>query len=389
MGIFAIVSNIVFLLPLSGQELAKDNGSQIVVAEGVGASPDEALKDAFRNAVRQVVGAVIDAETQVRNDELINDKVLTYSDGFIKKFDEIDGSKKQSGGLHRIRIKAEVERKSLLAKLRSSTVVSTPVNGAGMFAEVAAKLEAEKEVNQILRKLFDGFPESCINARVLGEPKVIKTDTENATLEIWVQVEPNLTALADFLDGLHQTLGDMAVETLELECKRTPIDHLGGLGILPIELHNPPDSEWQRFTYKFKQFIVYPSGKSKDCLSIFVGKQVSGPEEQIEYKRYMIPNTSMKIFLEMKNKIGVITLRLNDQDGILVKEDRLKVIHPFIYHDALDSTPKSYFYLSPLFMSFHYERFLYTPMFQIPFRIQLSLEQLKSVKDLEMTVEFQ
>jgi hypothetical protein len=37
-----------------------------VEAEGLGASPDEALKDAFRNAVRQVVGAVVDAETIVR-----------------------------------------------------------------------------------------------------------------------------------------------------------------------------------------------------------------------------------------------------------------------------------------------------------------------------------
>ena len=65
---------------------AKNEQLQEVVAEGVGTTADEAIKDAFRNAVRQVVGAVVDAETLVKNDELIDDKVLTYSDGFIKGY---------------------------------------------------------------------------------------------------------------------------------------------------------------------------------------------------------------------------------------------------------------------------------------------------------------
>lgn len=65
--------------PSSTQSGAEASPSEAIVVEGVGMTPDEALKDAFRNAVRQVVGAVVDAETLVKNDEVINDKVLTYS----------------------------------------------------------------------------------------------------------------------------------------------------------------------------------------------------------------------------------------------------------------------------------------------------------------------
>jgi hypothetical protein len=43
--------------------------------QGSVSTADEALKDAFRNAVRQVVGAVVDADTLVKNDEVIDDKV--------------------------------------------------------------------------------------------------------------------------------------------------------------------------------------------------------------------------------------------------------------------------------------------------------------------------
>src|SRR6516164_7487637 len=52
-----------------------------VIAEGVGTTADDALRDAFRAAVRQTVGTMVDAETLVKNDTVISDKVLTYSDG--------------------------------------------------------------------------------------------------------------------------------------------------------------------------------------------------------------------------------------------------------------------------------------------------------------------
>ncbi len=57
-----------------------------VVAEGVGLTVDDARKDAFRSAVRQVVGAMIDAETLVKNDQIVADEVLTFSAGMVKGF---------------------------------------------------------------------------------------------------------------------------------------------------------------------------------------------------------------------------------------------------------------------------------------------------------------
>ncbi|MEK6238929.1 MAG: SHD1 domain-containing protein, partial [Planctomycetales bacterium] len=68
--------------PAGDNPFQETKGTQTVLAEGVGTANDAALKDAFRNAVRQVVGTVVDAETLINNDKLIDDKVLTYSDGF-------------------------------------------------------------------------------------------------------------------------------------------------------------------------------------------------------------------------------------------------------------------------------------------------------------------
>src|SRR5712692_9942416 len=78
------------LLALAGEEPA---AYRTVVAEGVGQTAEDARKDAFRNAVRQAVGALIDAETLVQNDQVIKDEVLTYSNALVKSYKEVDKPK--------------------------------------------------------------------------------------------------------------------------------------------------------------------------------------------------------------------------------------------------------------------------------------------------------
>lgn len=162
-----------------------------VVAEGVGSSTDEALKDAFRNAVRQVVGAVVDAETLINNDELIDDKVMTYSDGFIKKYVEVPGSKKVRGGLQRIKIKATVERRSVIQKLSAVNIKLKGVDGKGMFAEVATKLEGEAGAKALIAKEFDSYPANVLQGVIKGKPSVeTKGGDTILTCEVEISVDP-------------------------------------------------------------------------------------------------------------------------------------------------------------------------------------------------------
>ena len=76
------------------------------------ATADDSLKDAFRNAVQQVVGVLVDAETFVKNEEIISDKVLTYSNGFVSTYKEIERPH-LDGGNFRTKIKATVETRKL------------------------------------------------------------------------------------------------------------------------------------------------------------------------------------------------------------------------------------------------------------------------------------
>ena len=93
--------------------------AEIVNVEGRGTGTDktEALKDAYRDAVERAVGMYVDAEQQIKNEELVEDKILTQSNAYIEKY-EVVRERKKANGLFEIQINADVKKSALAKKLR-------------------------------------------------------------------------------------------------------------------------------------------------------------------------------------------------------------------------------------------------------------------------------
>lgn len=72
---------------------------------------DDALNDAQRNAVEQVLGTILSSETLVENFVLVQDKILTRVHGYVKKYTVL--SEKYSAEECTIVIRAEVEEMAL------------------------------------------------------------------------------------------------------------------------------------------------------------------------------------------------------------------------------------------------------------------------------------
>jgi hypothetical protein len=98
----------IFTLAAGAQE------TKTVTAEGVAAiqgnardiARDAAIEDAQKRAVEQAIGILIDSQTQVENYQLISDKILSQTKGYIKRY-TIAGESADSG-LLRVSINAEV-----------------------------------------------------------------------------------------------------------------------------------------------------------------------------------------------------------------------------------------------------------------------------------------
>ena len=136
-----------------------------VTVSGYGATPEAAERSALQKAVRKAVGEMVDAETIAQNGELIKDKVLTYSDGFVQSKKTISGPEKDEDlGLFSIVIEAKVLPKKLAAKLEESRITTSAVAGEDIWAQSVSKISNVFEGREMLAKLVN---EEIIPARLL------------------------------------------------------------------------------------------------------------------------------------------------------------------------------------------------------------------------------
>ena len=64
-----------------------ENDEVTLVVSGEASTHDEAVKMALRSAVEQTFGTLVSSNTQILNDELIKDEIVTVSSGTIKKYE--------------------------------------------------------------------------------------------------------------------------------------------------------------------------------------------------------------------------------------------------------------------------------------------------------------
>lgn len=92
------------------------------VASGIGVDADGALKNALRNAVQKAVVLVVSAETLARNEEIVRDEILAYSDYYVEKYSKIDEQKK-GDEIYEVNIEALVRKRKLVEKLTEAHVI--------------------------------------------------------------------------------------------------------------------------------------------------------------------------------------------------------------------------------------------------------------------------
>jgi hypothetical protein len=192
----------VAVLLLAGHGRAEPMKTEVVIAEGVGVDVDRARKDAYRNAVRQVVGAYVDAETIVANDALITDRVITLSPAFIERVEPVAGSEREEDGLVRLRIRAWVRITKLLDELAAGRIktraITKTIDTDSLVAEMTTKSDQSRSKREILAKLFADYPESCLVVRQSARESIDTLPDGETILKVPLSIIPNDEAFMAF-----------------------------------------------------------------------------------------------------------------------------------------------------------------------------------------------
>lgn len=403
-----------FSTPLRAQ--SKDgkfskSSTQTVVVEGAGETADEAIKDAFRVAVRQVVGAFVDAETLLENDELIRDKVLTYSNGCIKKYSEI--RKVEENGLFRVKIRADVERTQVIERLKAANVETKNIDGKSLFAEAITDLEREKDATALLKQAMNNFPINCLKVNAIGEPKLIDKDDATATISINVQIAADVEAYKTFAKHLQNILEKMVAKDqkgdFSITSERQSEGYYMSSGFMAYA-----HPVWMPKAYKSNESVG--GFLHKDKFVIALCTRASSNLDKLSFRYYLLDNSLVGLFGESaKNETHQVRLMLKDTNNKVIKTDLFSLqpqrttsnryfavnLISTTYGNGFDlfSSPEDaerirrrwndsglVFFIAPTF--FNRDNYiLHNPKLDFERKIRLRLEELPSIQAVDLQIE--
>ena len=229
------------LLPLAASA-ADDDSLVEVFAVGSGLTQDAAMKAANKAAVEQVVGTMVDATTRIENDELVEDRILTYSAALIAD-SKIVGAPKTVDGLITVKVKATVKKTALKEKLVAAKILEVELDGESLWAQAISAqdnlADAEAMIADVLAKHL-----ACVVAeQIPGKNGKSPIDYDPKTGEVFanVRVRIDMAKYAQFAKEVLDKLGPMAERIVGVQ----GVDKKGNSRIKNIRFGFPSDAQLQ------------------------------------------------------------------------------------------------------------------------------------------------
>jgi len=182
----------------------KGANQKILVTTGIGIDDDAARKNALARAVEEAVGVVVDAQTTVKDEQLISDKILTYSDAFVSHVEVIRTWKEAE--LTNVKIQATVEMRPLIQKLEANNIAVKDVSGESLFATAVTQEKRKADGQTLILEQLKDFPVNVMQAEIAGEPQIVKTDGDDATVRYDLRLSVDRQKYKEFVERLKRTL---------------------------------------------------------------------------------------------------------------------------------------------------------------------------------------
>ncbi len=233
----------------------KVENTKVIISTGYGTNKEQALNHAFKSAIQQYVGVVVDSETIMKNGELIKDNILTASNGFIKSYDVL--STRVEDGLVETQIKAIVESQKIFSKIKKLKIntisFQSEISGKNLKAEIVTKQQSKKDSAKILKKAIDKFLstssiQDMLDLKILNA-KFEKDKVKDFKIPIVInyRLALNYNVYSQKVKELEQTFKNLGVKLH----KRVDLPFLKGSSLY-VKNHT-----------KVKKLMMYPSSKTQ------------------------------------------------------------------------------------------------------------------------------
>ncbi len=212
-----ILLTILFAFAFLANAEAQDDKTVTLVVSGSGKTQEEAKQNALRSAIEQAFGTFISTKTEILNDNLVKDEIVSISNGNIQKFDVISEVQTPDGAFSTT-LNALVSVSKLTSFAESKGVVvefKGALFGANLKqqkineeAELIAILNLCQTSNIILSKSLDYIVQA-------DEPRK-SSNSEHFELPLKVRANPN-DNFNKFVSYFKSTIRGIAMSDAERE----------------------------------------------------------------------------------------------------------------------------------------------------------------------------
>ena len=310
---------------------ADSANSRAVTVEGIGSTFEEARKDAFRNAISQVVGTLVDSETRVTQEQVI-EEIMTASNAYIESH-KITERKQEDDGLWHVTIEAVVQYRALQERLEVAPTVRE-VDGASIIERLDARTTSaetkaasvDDSILMLAKVLRDqNYPYSILEATAtLGEPV---SKNGNLELPINLTVQPNVKKFEEFRKAIEPVLEKIAISkrTVNITAQQ------GGSGNNTY-LHIAGYRE--RITSVDQTFFVYLNTARNNTFT------------NTSWNAYELPNKAIVLFGAYSDILPAVDVALHSNDENIAMVKRIGLFSSR-RRDVVFNSINRFFFLSP------------------------------------------
>ena len=299
--------------------LEAKEGEKKVIADGYGATPDEALEKALQNAVEQAAGAYVSSITEIENDEIIKDEVLSLSHGFIKKHRKLSESKFDDE--YKVVVAAIIVEKQIIERLEASGI-KVNYNASGLVSDMKAWDKMKADEYKMAKALFDvhEMKNYGIIWNYILHMEEPQRQGNKYTLKGTVSATTNPNYTIEFFN-LKNILSELALETEEMKYQM-PVAH-------SVSKNSKKTISYDRYAFKVfkrkKKGTIKETTKYIDLIvpivkpKIVTKKRAYGNRQRVPFKFYGVNEMT-----------GLMMFTFKKYEKELTQQDKNRINEPWL-----------------------------------------------------------
>lgn len=208
----SILITIVFVFSLQTTHAQDEDRTVTLTVSGTGKTLEEARLNALRSAIEQSFGAFISSKTEILNDNLIKDEIISVSNGSIQKFNIVSEVEIPNTGFATT-LNATVSVSKLTTFVESKGVVAEFKGSLFSFnikQQILNENNEVKAINDLCETVKQIFDKSVDYEIAPDNPVALDNTNQNwsINLNIRMSINNNILSIADYM---YKTLNEISM----------------------------------------------------------------------------------------------------------------------------------------------------------------------------------